>query len=76
RRRLFLMLFNRYLGFMERIINLPEYLNNFCDDYLNKVKKREYDYRPDLEAIKNFIKGLPKKVVKKICSYEYLLRKT
>jgi len=26
------------------------------------------------EEVKNFIKSIPKKVVKRICSYEYLLR--
>ena len=28
------------------------------------------------EGVMNFIKSIPKKVVKKICSYDYLLRKT
>ena len=65
------------------IISLPKYSPelNPKENFWNYIRKKFLNNKlfdsveQMAEEVLNFIKNIPKKIVKKICSYEYLLRK-
>jgi len=67
-----------------KIICLPKYSPemNPQENFWNYVRKKFLNNKlfetveGMAEEVKKFIKSIPKKIVKNICSYEYLLRKT
>jgi len=80
---------NKVKDFLKRksrikIICLPKYSPemNPQENFWNYLRKKFLNNKlfgtveKMAEEVKKFIKSIPKKVVKKICSYEYLLRKT